>query len=70
MYKVTVEINIDNGYDCMVAGVRSYSTFMEAKKEYKELCTIFDKQGYTVMLTMNRGNRLIEIGRYEGKMNG
>lgn len=67
MYKVIVEIDNGNGNGGIKAGERSHKTLCDAREEYKELCTIFNKKGYTVTLAMNRGYRLIEIGRCEGK---
>lgn len=66
MYKIVVEINNDHGHGIIKAGERTHKTLYEAKEEYKELCTMFNKKGYTVILEMNRGNGLIEITRHEG----
>lgn len=61
MYRVSVQMMIDNGKDSITAGERVYDTFMEAKREYKEVSMMFDRKDCTVALTMLRGNRIIEI---------
>ena len=70
MYRVSVQMMIDNGKDSITADVRVYDTLMEAKREYKEASQIFDKEGYNVILTMQRGSRLIEIRNKGGKKDG